>query len=584
MTKNVFIKSLPVVAMAMGDKMGVQVVMQGSQAKTDGKTIYLPALPEGDDSLWILARGYIDHEAGHVRHTDFSVMEGTPIHRTLTNILEDIRIEQEMGRAYPGCAVNLRNLANHLAREGAFTPDSGRPEQLLLGWILTECRSRVLRQEALAPIARKVHKELKDLLGPPLVGKIEKILANVNSLQSTRQAADLAERIIRLLGQEQKAVGQQQQEQQKDGQQGQENQPGGPGHDHASSSSTSNEDGKKGRKKDGNRGNSASPSDGTGSKLDQNGNHDGHQKSQAAGGSGTDPGQRRRALGKILDEKPGGFGDIGAECAEKLNATSQNSNERDLTGVYPGEASAQDLPLGRPPGLHQVRAETVGLRSRLTRLIQASKLKRSSAGRMGRLVDHRVLHRVPTGDSRVFRRKDEKTAVNTAVLVLLDRSGSMDCGTGRIDLAKKTVMALADALGTVPGVSVAAAVFPGPRSQVVPLTRFGQSVAKSKANYGIGAGGGTPLDRALGWVRAQMAVRQEPRKIVLIATDGEPGNPGATKTMIRKLESEGVEMMGLGILDQGTTGYYFRKHRTITSLQELPEAVFGMLQDALTEK
>jgi Mg-chelatase subunit ChlD len=560
--------------------MGIQVVMQGSQAKTDGKTIYLPALPEGDDFLWILARGYIDHEAGHVRHTDFSVMEGTPIHRTLTNILEDIRIEQEMGRTYPGCAVNLRNLATHLAREGAFTPDANRPEQLLLGWILTECRSRVLRQEALAPIARKAHKDLADLLGPSLVGKIEKILANVDSLQSTRQAADLAERIIRLLEQEQKAAGQQQQEQQKDRQQGQENQPGGPGHEQVSSSSTSNEDGKKGRKKDGKRDNPASKSDGTGSKPDQNSN----QNILAAGGSGTDPDQLRKALERILAEKPGGFGDIGAECAEKLNATSQNSNERDRTGIYPGEASAQDLPLGIPPGLHQVRAETVGLRSRLTRLIQASKLKRTSAGRMGRLVDHRVLHRLPIGDSRVFRRKDEKTAVNTAVLVLLDRSGSMDCGTGRIGLAKKTVMALADALGTVPGVSVAAAAFPGPRSQVVPLTRFGQSVAKSKVNYGIGASGGTPLDRALGWVRAQMAVRQEPRKIVLVATDGEPGNPSAAKTMIRKLESEGVELMGLGILDQGTTGYYFRKHRTITSLQELPEAVFGMLQDALTEK
>lgn len=579
MTKNVFIKSLPVVAMAMGDKMGVQVIMRGSQAMTDGKTIYLPALPEGDDALWILARGYIDHEAGHVRHTDFSVMEGKPIHRTLTNILEDIRIEQEMGRAYPGCAVNLRNLANHLAQDGAFTPDASRPEQLLLGWILTDCRSRVLKQEALLSIARKAHQDLASLLGLPLVGKIEKELAKVDSLQSTRQASDLSERIIRLLQKEQKDVDQQQKDQKKAQQQDQGNQPDGnsgqgEGEDQFSASSKS--DGEKQR--DAAPGTS-SQNGSTRSHLDQ----DCDQKSAKVVGSDTSPAQHQKVLKKILEEKPGEFGDIGAECAEKLNATSQNSNEWDRTGIYPGESSAQDLQLGPPPDIHQVRAETVGLRSRLTRLVQASKLKRSSAGRIGRLVDHRVLHRLPTGDPRVFRRKDEKTAINTAILVLLDRSGSMGGGTGRIELARKTVMALADALGTVPGVSVATAAFPGTGDRVVSLTRFGQSVAKSKANYGISANGGTPLDQSLGWVRAQMAIRQEPRKIVLVATDGQPRDPMTTKTMIQKLEVEGVEMMGLGIMDHGVTSHYFRKNKTISSLSELPEAVFGMLKDALTE-
>ena len=576
MTKNVFIKSLPVVAMAMGDKMGVQVILQGNQARTDGKTIYLPALPEGDDSLWILARGYIDHEAGHVRHTDFSHMGGTPIHRTLTNILEDIRIELEMGRAYPGCAVNLRNLANHLAQEGAFTPDASRPEQLLPAWILTSCRSRVLKQEALEPIARKAHQGLACLLGPPLVGKIEKVLTRVNALQSTGQAAVLAEEILRLLRQGRDAADKPQKDRNIEPRQGKENPAeaqGSPRDEKGPSPSPSKPDGDNGRD--------------TASCLPDFPEHDASSGSDRDGGekedtaSGPNPAQIGAALRKILDADPEEFGDIGTHCAEKLNATSQSSEEHDLTGIYPGEMPAKELGPGPPPDLHQVRAETVGLRSRLTRLVQASRLNRSGTGRLGRLVDHRILHRLPTGDSRVFRRKEERKAINTAVLILLDRSGSMS--GERIVLARKTVMALTDALTTIPGVKVATAAFPGTDDRVVPLTRFGQSVAKSQPGYGIGASGGTPLVQALGWVRAQMAVRQEPRKIVLVATDGQPRNPGTTQAMIKKLETEGVEMMGLGILDQGAISRFFRKSRTINSLSRLPEAVFGMLSDALME-
>lgn len=97
------------------------------------------------------------------------------------------------------------------------------------------------------------------------------------------------------------------------------------------------------------------------------------------------------------------------------------------------------------------------------------------------------------------------------------------------------------------------------------------------------ANGGTPLAQALGWARVQMAVRQEQRKILLVATDGQPSNPGLVRALLERLEAEGVELMGLGILDQGTTRHFFARHRTVQSLSELPAAVFELFQEALTE-
>ncbi|RLD03302.1 MAG: VWA domain-containing protein, partial [Chloroflexi bacterium] len=115
-------KSLPIVAKAMGDQMGVNVVIRGVEAITNGKIIYLPELPKDDAEATLLARGFLDHEAAHVRLTDFSVInnDNNPSLKNLINIIEDIRIEQKMGQIYPGCAVNLRNLANHLAETGSF--------------------------------------------------------------------------------------------------------------------------------------------------------------------------------------------------------------------------------------------------------------------------------------------------------------------------------------------------------------------------------------------------------------------------------------------------------------------------------
>ncbi|MCD6389583.1 MAG: hypothetical protein J7L69_09225, partial [Desulfobulbaceae bacterium] len=118
-------KSLPIVAKAMGDQMGVNVVIRGNSAATNGRTIYLPELPKDDTEATLLARGFLDHEAAHVRLTDFSVIgdDHNPYLKNLINIIEDIRIEKEMGRLYPGCAVNLRKLANHLAETGSFDFD-----------------------------------------------------------------------------------------------------------------------------------------------------------------------------------------------------------------------------------------------------------------------------------------------------------------------------------------------------------------------------------------------------------------------------------------------------------------------------
>lgn len=126
---NPFLGSLRQVAIAIGKKEKIDIRFAGSGAKTNGQTIFLPEkLPADNKEVEILLRGFLDHEVGHIKHTNFGLPHpSNPLICTITNVVEDIRIEQEMGREYPGCAVNLRELAKYLRDTGEISVEKTAP-------------------------------------------------------------------------------------------------------------------------------------------------------------------------------------------------------------------------------------------------------------------------------------------------------------------------------------------------------------------------------------------------------------------------------------------------------------------------
>ena len=66
-------RSLHILGPVLGKKRGVEVRIGGGQACTDGKTIWLPALPPDDAEAAALGFGLLFHETNHVRYTDFAV-------------------------------------------------------------------------------------------------------------------------------------------------------------------------------------------------------------------------------------------------------------------------------------------------------------------------------------------------------------------------------------------------------------------------------------------------------------------------------------------------------------------------------
>lgn len=80
---------------------------------------YAIELPFSDkENAGLLYRGYIDHEVGHVRFTDFNVPHTfNAVVRQLANVFEDEYVERRMGALFPGSKINLRDLARTIFTE-----------------------------------------------------------------------------------------------------------------------------------------------------------------------------------------------------------------------------------------------------------------------------------------------------------------------------------------------------------------------------------------------------------------------------------------------------------------------------------
>jgi hypothetical protein len=110
---RIFESSIEKLGRILAKKWKVKVVFKHGECKTNGNVIYLPVLPDNaSQELMDAMQGHLDHETAHVVFTNFEDLQ--KIKRkdkkvfTLTNGLEDPRIEKRFGDLWGGARVNLR--------------------------------------------------------------------------------------------------------------------------------------------------------------------------------------------------------------------------------------------------------------------------------------------------------------------------------------------------------------------------------------------------------------------------------------------------------------------------------------------
>ncbi len=112
------------VGRSLSERFGIRVVCRGAQCCTNGRTIFLPSLPdELPPAMLQIIRGYLDHEAGHLLgKSNFRILKwfkdkyGAEASHFL-NMLEDLRIEEVMRQRFPGSRKNLTAAHRYLIED-----------------------------------------------------------------------------------------------------------------------------------------------------------------------------------------------------------------------------------------------------------------------------------------------------------------------------------------------------------------------------------------------------------------------------------------------------------------------------------
>ena len=583
MKLNSLTNALPIVAAAYGRKFGVAVQVGGTVAQTDGLTIAIPAI--GDDPVArTLAWGYLTHEAAHVRYTDFDAVSRTaakgPLAKGILNILEDVRVENAILGPYPGARGTLDAVNGWLIEHDQLAaPGEGDAPPAVLGNALLVMAFRRNRGETrLAEAASEAERVLRKTFPSRFVHRLLGLMAEIPGLGSTQDAADLTERIVALVEEEAQEPPAPQPKPSPQSESGDGEAAGG-------QDQIDDPEDSAGRDRD------ESPADGRDKGQEeqdqghpgQDGLEEGQTEDGTAGVQGGNPSddaaetQGRQALQALLSAAEGDFpGDTYQAVAEVLAGQTAGAEKALLPSLEPFGGNAR---LGQV-ALERVRAESAKLTARLQGLVQSHAMSRVRPARRGRTLSPGALHRAALGDPRVFQRREERAAPNTAVHLLVDLSFSMAGGADRVAL--DAAMALALALEPLRGVSCAVTAFPGLHGSPTRVTRIqshGERVRGRAGAFIQCARGGTPMTGALWYAAADLLARREARKVLLTLTDGQPDDRASAADLVARATASGLELIGVGI----ATGveWLFPVAIRIDAIADLKQALFGVAERLL---
>jgi hypothetical protein len=529
-------KAFPIVAAAIGNRFGIKVCVGGDQAYTDGKSIQLPAYEGDDPEYQDYAWGLLAHEAAHLRYSDFELRYGDwVLRRRLCGAIEDVRIEHELAKDFPGTRLTLRTVVEKMIAKGGFSASKmdDHPANILYGYVLKSLRARVLGQKALLPLVEQTEIALADKFPKGAVIRLKGLLSEVpEGLKAESDCLILTDRILMMIQQE---VEQEKQKQQL------EPEPE-PGQDPASAVDKSTDD--------------------------------------------TTLPEPPPVLDSLLNA---GEGDIDRDVFETIKAALALEQHQVSEHVMPvGEEPFVDEQAGLKL-LRKVQGESVKIRAALHGLVQAHSLQRTQLRSRGRRVDGRRLHRLVQGDAKVFQGSTVKAAPSAAIHVLLDKSKSMGCqimdsqgvslGT-RMPIALEATLALTLAFESLVGVNPGITAFPGGDvGTVYRLLDHGQRVKQRVGGFWLSPSGNTPMTEAI-WFGSEALLRcRESRKVLLVMTDGQPNDEASTLEILQRCRDSGIETVGVGLgLD---VSHLFPVAITINELQELRTQLFELSKGLL---
>ncbi|MEF1259198.1 VWA domain-containing protein [Vibrio harveyi] len=544
--------ALPIVAAAYGEKFGVKVLIQGQDAFTDGERIVIPTANPDDPHYQQIAWGYLAHEAAHIRHTNFDMVQkasSKPIRKALLNIIEDVRIENELAKDYPGTRRSISQVIEYMVdTQQMCVPEQLEPASNLQAWLLFRLRCHFLGQKALTPLYQAVDERVRQLFPAAAMSRLSAMLTAVPSLASTGEVLKLVDAIVAMLEEESR-----------------------PPQDE-SDADNGNDIGQDASNDSNNSSDSQTPE------------ADSSAMGDAAETGDSDNSDQVDNLRQALEASAAQFEpDTFAQVAEVLSEQAEGHQ-----GVTPlSLPQAEHAMLGDEAILTLSASESAQIRARLRGMVQSSQDNRNHAKRHGlRVATHR-LAASQAGESRLFIQRQPRIAPNAAVHLLVDISGSMGKPIGEgnrkyFHVANEAALALAMALEGIPGVVPAVSYFPGIHQEVSIALLPKQSVRHRAACFDQKPRGCTPMAQAMWFAANSLLAQKQKRKLMIVLTDGDPDDWAATHDIIDRCGRSGFELLGIGIQTRSVEKF-FPQSIVINDVKDLKRELFEVTQQLLIQ-
>lgn len=559
------------VARSLSEKFGITVVFQGDRCCTNGKTIFLPSLPdELPRELLMVIRGWIDHESAHIIFstdmklaTDLQRVHG-PDAFFVFNIIEDARVEAAVTKRFSGSGFNLRMCyAEAAARAREEADKAALPPLRQFAFAVYAC----VNSAAYPDFVEQDMCEITDELAP--------LLRRAPVCADSQAAAVIALKVWEKIRERIKPE--------------KRNSTATPEHTDKTDLVNSA---------------SAKPSGKAGS------------KSEDAPPNGVDPNR--------LENTPlcrGIIGDIAESIGRSISTYSRSSRSYRVWSTEGDRVlrARDQSSRSHPERMREVMPLVSGVRQKLLQSLLAEPKARWLGDQERGAVNPRSLHRLALSDSggqqRIFRQRIRVKRLRTAVALLLDESQSM-AGV-KLLLAKNTAMVFCEALSrlnipsSVIGFSTARDTLEKRAAEqtgmavdelrsafrLAPLRhtvykRFDESFAKVSGKMeGIAARSMTPLGESMLFAARELLRRPEERKVLFVMTDGKPVvgiNPedvtfAHAKHSIARIEKAGINVALVGIQENCVSSLH---HRAVVvhSLDQLSKTVMRQLRTALLAK
>ena len=633
------------VSAVLGRESGVRVVFEGEGASTDGETINLPSIDgslQMDERLVKVARGYVDHEAAHVKWTNqkdwkkaIDRFKRSKVDvwdkKCAMNALEDVRIERKLIALYAGSKRNIETLAHSIQMElHDSLAESGRHLEDLdaveIGAVSVTWYGRQMGGygQSCGEAFEKLDVELQDVVK----AAVHKIDDNSTTKDMVSLAEDLVKEFARLAGRGGEEEEEKEEEKKGKGQQGQQ---GDDGEDEEEDDSVpENGDGDSDEGDDGDS-NDSGGDDSDGDSSDDIGDEGGGDEQVKDGGEkdggrhqeSDDSKTSKRVASVAID--PDGLKE--KSVVKELQAESMcEDGEADfqykrVSDRY-DKVHSRGMLIDDPDAYNEMLNDTAGQTNVLRRTLErklAAKMKRSWVGgqQQGRL-DSRRLVGAYTGSENVYKQREESDDIDTAVMILIDHSGSM---SRRIIMASKACVALASALENT-NISYAIQGFTTdedamPKSVIRKLSgdttfnsflpivtmrykEFSDKLSRIKgslggmvescrgvAEYNVD---GLSVDQS----GRELLRRPEKRKVLMVLSDGKPSDSYMSKdfkgrgtiykshlaSVVSSLIADGIDVFGIGIESDAVSSYY-PNYAVLHNLNDLESEVISKMDDML---